>query len=200
MRSILSIFLTLTLTIGLSACGEDKKAEMPPPVQLTQEAIGYYCNMTVVDHHGPKGQIQLNGKLAPIWFSSARDTIAFTLLPEESKDIAAIYVTDMSKADSWENPESSVWIDAKTAHYVIGSSKRGGMGAPEPVPFSSRETAKAFAHVHGGEIVAFSDIPEDSILGMVEIDGNHEAMDMGQSGEHEGMDHTNGQMKMDQDG
>jgi copper chaperone NosL len=168
------------LTVALSACSEEKPAELPPPVALTYEAIGYYCNMTVTDHPGPKGQIRLKSQDIPVWFSSVRDTIAFTRLPEEAKDILVVYVTDMSKAESWENPESGGWIEAGSALFVTGSSRKGGMGAPEPVPFSSKEAATEFANQYGGEIVSLSDIPDSSILGPVEVGGIHQNMDQGQ--------------------
>jgi copper chaperone NosL len=176
-RIFASACLALVLVTGLISCTEEEVAELPPPAVLTHEAIGYYCNMTVMDHHGPKGQIRLKSRNKPIWFSSVRDTVAFTLLPEEPKDILAIYVTDMSKAESWENPEAGNWIDAKTALFVTGSSRKGGMGATEPVPFASEEAAEKFAKHHGGKIVAFSDIPHGSVLGPVEIKNNHENME-----------------------
>ena len=49
--------------------------------ELDADAIGYYCNMTVANHPGPKGQAFVAGKDAPLWFSSVRDTLAFTRLP-----------------------------------------------------------------------------------------------------------------------
>ena len=154
------------LLLLAAACGEEQMAEAPPPAELTREAIGHYCKMIVQDHKGPKGQIFLSGKPEPIWFSSVRDTLAFTLLPEEPKDIAAIYVNDMGRA-SWDQPEAGTWIEAKSAWYVIGSTRQGGMGAPEAVPFSKRADAEDFAAAHKGRVVAFSEIPSDAILGEV---------------------------------
>ncbi|MDJ0944975.1 MAG: nitrous oxide reductase accessory protein NosL [Kiloniellales bacterium] len=154
------------LLLLVAACGEEQIAEAPPPAELTRDAIGHYCNMIVQDHAGPKGQIFLSGQPEPIWFSSVRDTLAFTLLPEEPKDIAAIYVNDMGRA-SWDEPEAGTWIEAKGAWYVIGSTRQGGMGAPEAVPFSQRADAEGFAAAHDGRVVAFSEIPSDAILGEV---------------------------------
>ena len=57
------------------------------------------------------------------------------------------------------------WTDAKTASYVIGSDAEGGMGGAEAVPFADRAKAEGFAKEHGGEVVAFSAIPADYILG-----------------------------------
>ena len=164
----------------LSACGEDQTAERPLPNELTRDATGYYCNMIVQDHPGPKGQIFLSDKPEPIWFSSVRDTIAFTLLPEEAKNIAAIYVNDMSRA-SWDAPEAGTWIEGESAWYVIGSDRRGGMGAPETVPFSERAAADAFVASHGGKVVVFADIPADAVLG--EIPAAAQAAGHGQAGE-----------------
>ena len=155
---------TLLAALLVSGC-EDKQASMPAPYALTAEAMGRYCGMDVLEHAGPKGQVILEQIPEPIWFSSARDTIAFTMLPEEPKDIAAIYVSDMGKAPSWEKPGAENFIDARTAFYVIGSSLRGGMGVQEAVPFSSQIDADAFAAKHGGRAVRFADMPRDYILG-----------------------------------
>ena len=152
------------LLIALAACGEEvETAAKPAPQEPTREAIGYYCNMIVLDHTGPKGQVFLKSQAAPVWFSSVRDALAFTLLPEEPKHIAAIYVNDMGQA-TWSAPEPGTWIEAKGAIYVIGSEMRGGMGAQEAVPFAERAQAEAFVARHGGRVVAFANIPRDYIL------------------------------------
>jgi copper chaperone NosL len=136
-------------------------------VALTREAIGHYCGMALVEHPGPKGQILLRGREAPVWFSSARDTIAFTLLDEEPKAIRAIYVSDMAKAPSWDAPGATNWVDARQAWFVLGSDRRGGMGAEEAVPFSDQAAAERFAAEHGGRAVRLADVPRDWVLGGV---------------------------------
>ena len=157
--------LVLGAVLLLAGCEEEQQASMPAPYALTAEAMGHYCGMDVLEHAGPKGQVILDLIPEPIWFSSARDTIAFTMLPEEPKDIAAIYVSDMGKAPSWEEPGAENFIDARTAFYVIGSTLRGGMGVQEAVPFASEDDAGAFAGKNGGRVVRFGDIPRDYILG-----------------------------------
>lgn len=152
----------LLLILALAACGK-KEAELPPPVAIPADAIGHFCNMNVTEHAGPKGEIMLKGQDKPVWFTSARDAIAFTLLPEEPKDIRAIYVNDMGKSASWEHPDA--WIEARQALFVIASDQRGGMGAPEAVPFSERPAAEAFAAAHGGQVVDLAHMPRDYILG-----------------------------------
>jgi len=179
MRFSILAYLSIGLMVGLSGCVEQEVVEVPPPAPLTDQAVGYYCNMTMTEHQGPKGQIRLKSRKDPVWFSSVRDTVAFTMLPEEPKDIQAVYVTDMSNEASWRDPENSTWIAAKTAHYVMGSRKNGGMGAPEPVPFATKEAAQIFSRQYGGNIVAFSDIPESSILGPVELSNNPQIKEPG---------------------
>jgi copper chaperone NosL len=166
MRYLASTILGAALLL-LAACGEEQQqaAAPPPPHEVTGDAIGHYCGMALVEHPGPKGQAILKGRDEPVWFSSARDTIAFTRLPEEPKDIAAIYVTDMAEAKNWDHPEIGAWVDARRAWYVIGSSRRSGMGGDEAVPFGLEQAARQFAETHGGQVVAFDAVPEDYILG-----------------------------------
>jgi copper chaperone NosL len=155
-------FKALLLAFLLVACEQSPVTEIPPAQKLTREANGYYCLMTVVNHKGPKGQIILSDGQV-MWFTSVRDTISFTLLPEEPKNIAAIYVNDMSDAN-WNDPGAENWIDARQAWYVLGSDRTGGMGAPEAVPFAAKEKAESFASNHGGTIHAFNSIPQAYIL------------------------------------
>jgi copper chaperone NosL len=157
----------------LAACGEERQAAAPPPPhEITGEAIGHYCGMALVEHAGPKGQAILKSQDEPVWFSSARDTIAFTRLPEEPKDIAAIYVTDMAEAKNWDHPESGAWVDARRAWYVIGSTQKGGMGGDEAVPFGREDAARQFAETHGGQVVVFDAVPGSYLLGDADHSGH----------------------------
>ena len=165
--------LVLAALALLAACDEEESPP-PPPQELTGNDISHYDQMIVVAHAGPKAQILLESQEEPVWFSSVRDAFAFHLLPEEPRDIAAIYVTDMARAESWADPGPGIWIEARDAVFVIGSDMRGGMGAEEPVPFGTEEAARAFAAEHGGEIVGFDDVPQDYILGATaEPTGHH---------------------------
>jgi copper chaperone NosL len=162
MKRILAL---VVVCLALAACDQEQTSvTQPPPHDLTPDAIGYFCGMNVLEHPGPKGQIILASRSDPVWFSSARDTLAFTMLPEEPRDIQAIYVSDMGKAPSWEKPGAANWIEAHNAIFVIGSLLKGGMGADEAVPFSDRATAEKFASEKGGRIVSFRDMPRDYIL------------------------------------
>ena len=149
--------------LALAAC-QKEAAQIPAPHKMTAEAIGHYCGMNLFEHPGPKGQIFAASLIEPVWFSSARDTIAFTVLPEEPKDILAIYVSDMGKAASWDKPGADNWVEASKALFVIGSRLKGGMGGDEAVPFSDRTAAEKFVGENGGRIVPFDQVPRDYVL------------------------------------
>jgi len=155
----------LVLAVALSACGgEDTAAPPPAPQAVSADTVGHYCGMTLQDHAGPKGQIFVKGRAAPVWFSSIKQVFAYTLLPEEPKGLAAIYVNDMAAAGPDGAADLRVWVDARQAFYVIGSSFVGGMGAEDAMPFSDPARAQAFAQTHGGRVVRFADVPEDYVF------------------------------------
>lgn len=110
--------------------------------------------------------------IQPVWFSSVRDTIAFTMLPDEPKDIRAIYVSDMGKASSWEKPGAENWVEARKALFVIGSRVESGMGGEEAVPFSDRAAAESFVGKNGGRIVGFDQVPRDYVLTSIGAQGS----------------------------
>ncbi|HEY0329133.1 MAG TPA: nitrous oxide reductase accessory protein NosL [Rhodopseudomonas sp.] len=161
----LRLILALAAAVTLAGCKQETAATMPPAVALNADAMGVFCGMNLMEHPGPKGQILTASRIDPYWFSSARDTVAFTLMPDQPRDIRAIYVSDMGRAPSWEQPGETNWIDAKKALFVIGSRKQGGMGAAEAVPFGERAAAEAFVAANGGQVVTFDQIPADYVLG-----------------------------------
>ena len=106
-----------------AGCERDPAAATPPPppVEVHAEATGHFCGMLLTAHEGPKGQIHLASRAQPIWFSSVRDTIAFTRLPEEPRDIRAVYVSDMARSRFYEQPDPGAWVEANTAWFVVSS-------------------------------------------------------------------------------
>lgn len=158
------MLLAALLALSLAGCREERVAAAPP-VTLTAEAIGRYCGMNLIEHDGPKGQVVLAEGHEPFWFSSARDTLAFTMMPDEPKDYAAVYVSDMARAESWDDPGADNWVEARQAFYVHGSDARGGMGGSEIVPFSTREAAGSFAAEQGGTVLAYADLTPEQVLG-----------------------------------
>lgn len=163
--SLKATLLAACLLIPLSACQQERaETAPPPPVAITADAIGHYCGMNLADHPGPKGQVQVKGQDRPVWLSSVRDTFAFTMLPEEPKELRAIYVTDMGKSQDPQKPDLSVWVEARKAWYVLGSGQRGGMGEAELFPFAEEAAARSFAAANGGTVKRFAEVKEDEIL------------------------------------
>jgi copper chaperone NosL len=166
MRLCLGVALgAALLALTLVGCKDEKSVAAPDPVEPTAASIAHFCNMPVLDHPGPKGEIFLKGKIEPVWFASVHDTVAFTILPEEPKEIAAIYVTDMGRADGWLRPEPGGWVEAHAAWYVLESEYDGGMGGREAVPFAKEADARRFVARFGGRLARFGDVPEEYVLG-----------------------------------
>nr|WP_314092020.1 nitrous oxide reductase accessory protein NosL [uncultured Shinella sp.] len=165
--SLRSALFVAALTL-LSAC-KDEVAQSTTPQDMTPETLGHYCQMNLLEHPGPKAQIFLEGIAAPLFFSQVRDAIAYMRGPEQVAPILAVYVNDMGKADvTWSRPGNGNWIVADKAFYVLGSARAGGMGAPEAVPFSSRERAEDFVRAEGGRVLALADITNDMVLAPVD--------------------------------
>ena len=156
--------LFLIALLALAACKEDQ-AGLPPPVPMSESAVGYFCQMNVVEHPGPKGQAHLDGQPGkPLFFSQVRDTIAFMRMPEREGRVLAVYVSDMGAAPSWEDPGINNWTLIDKASFVVGSDADGGMGTPEIVPFADPAKAQAFAARHGGKVMALKDIPDEAVF------------------------------------
>jgi copper chaperone NosL len=149
--------IVLAGMLALQGCSDEKPTVAPPPLAMPADATGHYCGMLLAEHTGPKGQILLRSGDRPVWFTSVRDTFTFLALPEEPKDIAAVYVSDMAKAPSWDNPGAENWIAAGEAVYVVESDQLGGMGGAEAVPFGDAMAAQAFVAEHGGRVVPFEE-------------------------------------------
>lgn len=162
----MSMRIAMLCAVLLAACGgESARDAAPPPAQINDDAIGYYCGMNVIEHAGPKAQIFIEGEDEPLWFSQARDGVVFTRLPEETAEITAFYVTDMGDGVDWNATRDFVWIAAADAYFVIDSNRAGGMGAPETVPFGKLADAERYRARYGGRIVSLDEIPDEYVLG-----------------------------------
>lgn len=155
--------VSLALAALLLAACNDTTVQAPPAQEPPPGAVGQLCNMTLDEHDGPKGQIFLKGDAAPLWFSTVRDTFAFTLMQEVKRPVVAIYVNDMGRA-SWAKPEPGTWIDARRALFVAGSRRTSGMGVTELVPFGTPETAAAFVRQWGGRTLAYADVTPELVF------------------------------------
>ncbi len=183
MKIVKNIIVAI-IVLTLAACGQNNtQSEKPSPAILTDDAIGHSDKMIVVNHEGPRAQVHLANIEIPLWFSSVRDGLAYVKSSERSDEIVAIYVNDVGVAKSWREMGKGNWIDAEKAFFVGGSSAIGGMGAPEFVPFASKEKALEFIAQKGGELLSLNDISVDMVLAPVDIN----MMDMDMSGKNSNM-------------
>lgn len=156
--------LLILLLLALPACREETAA-IPQPLEATAQTVGYFCQMNVLEHSGPKGQIHLEGLPgAPLFFSQVRDVVAYLRLPEQSHRILATYVNDMGAAPSWSNPGTGNWVLIDKVVFVVGSNMMGGMDAPELIPFTDPAKAHDFTLAHGGSVMNLADIPDADIF------------------------------------
>ncbi len=163
MKTIVSAALAAAM-LAIAGCSQKETAAPPAPQEITSDTFGHFCGMGLYEHKGPKGQVFVADQEAPYWFASVRETLAFLKLPEEPKNVVAIYVNDMGKASNWDRPEPGTWVDAHRSWYVIGSTRRSGMNGNEAVPFGDEGKAKAFAAANGGRIVRLEEVPEDYVF------------------------------------
>ena len=161
-RSLFSRAAIGLALFALGACNE--AAPVPGPQEPTQNSVTEFCGMSLQEHPGPKAQVFVEGRNAPYWFSSVHDMIAFTMVSVPRLPIRAIYVNDMGKAHNWDHPEPGTWIEARSAQFVIGSDRRGGMNEEEAIPFAVEAAARGFVAEHGGRVVRFDAVPADYVL------------------------------------
>lgn len=157
------IAVLATLALPLAACQDTANQGPPVAISMSDEALGHYCQMYLLDHGGPKAQIHLAGFEQPLWFAQVSDAVAYLGDPEQMADIRGIFVTDMDKVSSWAEVGRDNWIDADNAFYVVDSRQMGGMGTPEALPFSTRASADAFALAEGGQVIALADISQSYV-------------------------------------
>lgn len=177
MRNRLRPVLLAAMLALLTACKEEA-VQSTVPQDMNAQTLGHYCQMNLLEHPGPKAQVFLEGYPAPLFFSQVRDAIAYMRGPEQVAPILAVYVNDMGRTGAtWEQPGAGNWIPVDKAFYVVGSARAGGMGAPETIPFSSRERAEAFAAAEGGRLLVFAEISDDMVLTPVETGADEGADD-----------------------
>ena len=135
----------LLVLFGLAACDAAEQVAGPPPREPGPTDVGNYCGMVLVEHPGPKAQIFLTSRADPLWFTQVRDAIAFTRLPEEPRDITAIWVNDMGRATDWQAPQAGAWTDARDHVALAGLRARRGLDDPagSPRPRVSRAGQQA---------------------------------------------------------
>jgi copper chaperone NosL len=143
--------------VVLAGCGKEvAEAIALDPASDTVCALD---GMVLKDYPGPKAQVHYT-EGAPDFFCDLAELFASFLAPEQQRRVSGLFVQDMGKA-SWDEPQGH-WIDAKSAIYVIGSSKTGSMGQAYGT-FANSHDAEAFAYKEGGRVLRFDQIKLDML-------------------------------------
>lgn len=146
----------------LAACGQS--TDGTGAIAAIEIDRGTSCaldGMLLADYPGPKAQIHYAGRSEPDFFCDTVEMFHVHLSPEIVQPVQGIFVQDMGKAD-WDEPRGH-WIDARSAWYVHGSSRRGSMG-PTIASFGSEADAAKFIEEFGGRLVRFSGITADMVI------------------------------------
>ena len=134
-------------------------AEGQPQV-ITDQDQCHSCDMWITKWPGPKAEIVM--KSGNVYkFCSVKCMSCTIQRLGENADMAGIWVNDAGATD-WEHPEAK-FIDAKTAWYVQGSSRKATMGK-SVAPFATKEAALAFQKEFGGTLYRWDDFTKE-ILG-----------------------------------
>ncbi len=169
---LIAHLLIVPLAAGwLTACSpaDTGGAAAVQPVEITRETASVIDGMLLADYPGPKAQIHYAGQKAPDFVCNTADMFYIHLAPEQVRKVSAIFVQDMAKAD-WNDPRGH-WIDARSAWYVVGSSRHGSMG-PTLASFAAEADAQRFAQQYGGQVQPYAKItmemvtpPDDGLAG-----------------------------------
>jgi len=141
----------VVVALALAGCtAQDSSA--PAAVEIGSGTSCSLDGMLLGDYPGPKAQIHYDGQERPEFFCDTVEMFNIYLRPEQARSVRAVYVQDMGKA-SWDQPRGH-WIDARQAHFVVGSRRHGSMG-PTIASFAVEAEARAFAGEFGGEVLPF---------------------------------------------
>ena len=164
MKSYKLLALITTLIIAatsLMSCSDkaDQAQMLHKAVAMESADECHLCGMLITRFDGPKGEVFRKEMGDQVFkFCSTRDMFSYYLDPENKRNVAQMFVHDMSKMP-WgsDSIDDKYFIDAKTAWYVIGSEKTGAMGETL-ASFSQQHDAQAFAKEFGGEVLGFDAI------------------------------------------
>jgi copper chaperone NosL len=158
-KSIL-IFGLMAVLLGCS--GEQPKKEMLKQAVAIENADEcHLCGMIISQFPGPKGELYQKTSEDIAKFCSTRDMFGYLLQPENQRQVQQVFVHDMSKTP-WQKTDDQYFIDARTAWFVVDSSKKGAMGKTL-ASFSLQEDALAFSNEYGGKVYPFDEITIDML-------------------------------------
>ena len=159
-KSVVSALIgALTIGVGL----QDAGAATNGSVALTEKDQCASCGMWIQRYPGPKGEIVFEDG-SNLKYCSARG-MACEYLKLDSAAQAKVkgLFAHNTQGNDWKKPDDALFIDAKTAWYVYGSSMKAVMG-PSLAPFAQRRAAEQFQKQYGGKLYRFEDLTKE-ILG-----------------------------------
>lgn len=148
--------LALLGPAALSGCG--RASDGAGPAKAADFGTGASCaldGMVLAEYPGPKGQIQYADRDEVEWYCDTLEVLSVLRAPEQVRPLRAAFVQDMAKAD-WQQPRGH-WVDARAAFYVLGSRRKGAMGATA-ISFAEQAAAQAFIAEHGGKVLRFDEV------------------------------------------
>jgi copper chaperone NosL len=152
-------------TLALAGCSrESGDTAAAAAADFDNAASCALDGMLLAEYPGPKGQLLVGGQAQPEWYCDTLELLNVLLRPEQVRKLRGAWVQDMARAD-WERPRGH-WVDARSAHYVLGSRRKGSMGATA-ASFAEAAAAQAFAAQQGGRVLAFADLKPE----MVDLSG-----------------------------
>lgn len=166
-RHVLLGLGAFTFSTLLAGCGDQAPKPValhPVPIAAADECA--VCGMQIRGFPGPKGEVHVSGREAPLKFCSTRDFFAWVLQPEAGASVQALWVHDLG-ATGWDQPDDAAFTDARSAWYVVGHRRLGAMG-PTLASFRERPAAEAFAAREGGRVLAFLDVSVALVAGGLE--------------------------------
>jgi len=156
------LLLALSLTLSILGCSDSKEnTQKQPPIIFESGDECHLCGMLIVQFPGPKAQAFESRSPRIRKFCSTTDMFSWYLQPENKPNINEIYVHDMAQ-NNWEKPDDARLIDARTAFYVIDSSRKGSMGKTIS-SFAKMLDATNFSNQWGGQVITFEQITFNNI-------------------------------------
>ncbi|PKG40814.1 nitrous oxide reductase accessory protein NosL [Psychromonas sp. Urea-02u-13] len=159
----LKLFTVVSFLLFTIGCNDTKSEQ-----QMLKQAVAiessdecHLCGMLISNFAGPKGEIAEKRSEQVNKFCSTRDMFAYYLQPENKRNVTQLFVHDMSKMP-WDELNDGHFIDAKSAWFVTGSSKKGAMGLTL-ASFGQKEHADAFKKEFGGQVYSFGEITIDRL-------------------------------------
>jgi copper chaperone NosL len=154
----LVIFSLIVVLLGCSEA-DPKKEMLKEAVAIENADECHLCGMIISQFPGPKGELYQKTSEDIAKFCSTRDLFGYLLQPENQRQVQQVFVHDMSKTP-WQKTDDQYFIDARSAWFVVDSSKKGAMGKTL-ASFSLFDDALAFSREYGGKVYPFDEITID---------------------------------------